>query len=121
MSPDNSERKRDAAEVLKRFSSARKLVTLYPPEHPEVQKSIETLVKASGQLLESFVTFTLSVVGGEIYLAGTLMPEASETHSKLIEDLAERKLVNISVDRGVTPEEWTTFIAWSAKKPETIE
>ena len=121
MAETDLQRSKSIAGLLKHLSASRKVAALYPPEHPQVQAAVSGLMKASEELLESYMSFTLSIVGEELYFDGALLPEESNTYESLVGEFSARNLTNLSVDRGVTLEEWAMFVSWTARKPEAIE
>ena len=78
MAETDLQRSRSISGLLKHLSASRKVAALYPPEHPQVQSAVSGLMKASGELLESYTSFTLSIVGEELYFGKDRLREVEE-------------------------------------------
>ncbi len=120
MATDKAEARRQAAAFMSTLNSARQRLALYPPEHPQVKEAVGEVLRCVEPMHVDSPSFTVSIMGEELFLNGRLLPEESRNHNELMAQLTERKLTNLSLDRGITPEELTEFVRWSTAKPEEI-
>ena len=107
--------------LLGLLSNSRRKIALYPPHHEYVRRSVEGLFQLLSSLLRDHTRITLSIIGGDLYLEGRLLPEQSLKYRDLIETFLERGLVNLTFERGLMLDELARFLCRTNEKPEVIE
>jgi putative nucleotidyltransferase with HDIG domain len=98
-----------ADELLRRFAASLRSSQLYSPGHPIIARNLETLSGAF-QLLHSMQpAIVIGLVGDEVIVDDMPMAKA-DTLGPFVRRLQQSGVERITVDRGVTVEEITTFI-----------
>jgi putative nucleotidyltransferase with HDIG domain len=99
-----------ADELLRRFAASLRSAQLYSPGHPIIGRNLESL-SAAFQMLHSLQpTVTIGLVGDEVIVDDTPMAKA-DTLGPFVRRLQQSGIDRITVDRGVTVEEITEFLA----------
>ena len=98
-----------ADELLRRFAASLRSSQLYSPGHPIITRNLETLSGAF-QLLHSLQpSIVIGLVGDEVIVDDMPMAKA-DTLGPFVRRLQQSGVERITVDRGVTVDEITTFI-----------
>ena len=98
-----------ADELLRRFAASLRSSQLYSPGHPIIARNLETLSGAF-QLLHSLQpSIVIGLVGEEVIVDDMPMAKA-DTLGPFVRRLQQSGIERITVDRGVTVDEITTFI-----------
>jgi putative nucleotidyltransferase with HDIG domain len=98
-----------ADELLRRFGAALRSTQLYSKGHPIISRNLEA-TSAAVQLLHGLQASTvIGIVGDEIIVDD--MPVAKvDTMGSLVKRLQQSGVERITIDRGVTIDELTTFV-----------
>src|SRR4051812_32970843 len=98
-----------ADELLRRFAASLRSCQLYSKGHPIITRNLETLSGAL-QLLHSLQpSIVIGLVGDEVIVDDMPMAKA-ETLGGFVRRLQQSGVERITLDRGVTIDEITTFI-----------
>ena len=98
-----------ADELLRRFAASLRSAQLYSKGHPIISRNLETLSGAF-QLLHSLQpAIVIGLVGDEVIVDDMPMAKA-DTLGPFVRRLQQSGIERITIDRGVTTEEITTFI-----------
>jgi putative nucleotidyltransferase with HDIG domain len=98
-----------ADELLRRFAAALRSTQLYSKGHPIITRNLETLSGAM-QLLHSLQpSIVIGLVGDEVIVDDMPMAKA-DTLGGFVRRLQQSGVERITIDRGVTIEEISTFI-----------
>ena len=99
-----------ADELLRRFAASLRSAQLYSPGHPIIGRNLESL-SAAFQMLHSLQpTATIGLVGEEVIVDDMPMAKA-DTLGPFVRRLQQSGIERITVDRGVTVDEITEFLA----------
>lgn len=108
-------------EVLKRFSSAKKAVSIYPPYHEMCESSVQEFIKTFDDYLAWSNQFSLRIIGDEFFFEEKLMARESVLHYSLIKELKSKNIGGINIQGGLTSEEFTNFLNLLNLKNEELE
>jgi putative nucleotidyltransferase with HDIG domain len=98
-----------ADELLRRFAASLRSSQLYSRGHPIIARNLESLSSAF-QLLHSLQpAVVIGIIGDEVIVDDMPMAKA-DTLGPLVRRLQQSGVERITVDRGVTADEITTFI-----------
>src|SRR5258705_13619272 len=98
-----------ADELLRRFAASLRSSQLYSPGHPIIGRNLESL-SAAVQLFHSLQpAIVIGLVGDEVIVDDMPMAKA-DTLGPFVRRLQQSGVERITIDRGVTTEEITTFI-----------
>jgi putative nucleotidyltransferase with HDIG domain len=99
-----------ADEVLRRLAAALRSAQLYSAGHPIIARNLESLA-AAGQLIHDLQpAVTIGLVGDEVIVDDMPMARA-DTFGPFVRRLQQAGVERIVIDRGVTIEEMTEFLA----------
>src|SRR5471032_367332 len=99
-----------ADELLRRFAASLRSAQLYSPGHPIIGRNLEALSTAFQMLHGLQPTVTIGLVGDEVIVDDMPMAKA-DTLGPFVRRLQQAGVERIAVDRGVTVEEITQFLA----------
>ncbi len=106
----STQRTKFAEELLRRLSATVRSAQLYSPGHPIISRNLDGL-RASLQFFHSLSqSVVVGLVGKEIIVDDVPMASA-ETMGAVVKRLNEAGVERITIDRGVSPEELTGFMA----------
>jgi len=111
-------------EVCMDFVGSLRAMSPYPQEHPEGDKMVNDLFKRLRDYLKLQPGLTMLLVGGEIVMENTPLPDLSFPMARFIERLHKMKLQRIVFRRGLTKDELIFFLQLLLallKKPEGAE
>jgi putative nucleotidyltransferase with HDIG domain len=97
-------------ELIRRFASGLRNSQLYAPTHPLVARSTEALLQAVRQLHALGPVVTLGIVGTDLVVGDLPLPKASATLGELIRRLQAVGIERITIDLGVTADEFSSFV-----------
>jgi putative nucleotidyltransferase with HDIG domain len=98
-----------ADELLRRFAAALRSIQLYSKGHPIIGRNLEAL-SAAVQLLHTLEpAIVIGLVGDEVIVDDVPVAKA-DTMGPLIRRLQQSGVERITIDRGVTRDELTSFI-----------
>jgi putative nucleotidyltransferase with HDIG domain len=99
-----------ADELLRRFAASLRSAQLYSPGHPIIGRNLASL-SAAFQMLHSLQpVVTIGLVGDEVIVDDMPMAKA-DTLGPFVRRLQQSGIERITVDRGVTVDEITEFLA----------
>ena len=99
-----------ADELLRRFAASLRSAQLYSPGHPIIGRNLESLSAAFQMLHGLQTTVTIGLVGDEVIVDDMPMAKA-DTLGPFVRRLQQAGVERITVGRGVTVDEITTFLA----------
>jgi putative nucleotidyltransferase with HDIG domain len=99
-----------ADELLRRLAASLRSTQLYSPGHPIIGRNLESLSAAFQMLHGLQPTVTIGLVGEEIIVDDMPMARA-DTLGPFVRRLQQAGVERITVDRGVTIDEITDFLA----------
>jgi putative nucleotidyltransferase with HDIG domain len=91
--------------ICSSFVANIRVLSLYPPEHPETQAKISALLKALNNYLKQRPSITMLFINSEVVVENKPLPEFSKNLAKLIDRFEEMKLQRLVFKKGVTQEE----------------
>ena len=95
--------------VLALVASVRSL-SLYPPEHPESKKKLESLLKRLDLYLSQHPTLTLLLLSKEVIVENMPFPELTNLLPKLLQRLEAIHLERLMFRQGLSEKELITFL-----------
>lgn len=98
-------------DLARHFARALRGHQLYTSDHPLQQRDVDQLLKTLTRLLDERPSIALGVVGDQIVVADTPRPSAAANLTELLRRLRTSGIERIGVDRGVTREELSEFVA----------
>jgi putative nucleotidyltransferase with HDIG domain len=104
-----------ADELIHRFAAAIRGVQLYSPRHPLVARNIESLHATLSTMHVYDPQVTLGILDDEVVVGEAAVPRAFDTMGELVHRLERAGIERITIDRGVTTGELTTFAQRIAK------
>ena len=99
-----------ADELLRRLAASLRSAQLYSPGHPIIGRNLESLSAAFQMLHGLQPSVTIGLVGDEVIVDDMPMARA-ETFGPFVRRLQQAGVERITVDRGVTVDEITAFLA----------
>ncbi|MCU1382852.1 MAG: hypothetical protein JWL71_1549 [Acidobacteria bacterium] len=99
-----------ADELLRRFAASLRSAQLYSPGHPIIARNLASLSAAFQMLHGLQPTVTIGLVGEEVIVDDMPMARA-DALGPFVRRLQQAGVERITVDRGVTVDEITTFLA----------
>jgi putative nucleotidyltransferase with HDIG domain len=98
-----------ADELLRRFAAALRSTQLYSKGHPIIGRNLDAL-SAAAQLMHTLQpAIVVGVVGGEVIVDEVPIARA-DTMGPLIRRLQQSGVERITLERGVTPDQLSTFV-----------
>jgi len=97
-------------ELVRRLAAAIRASQLYAPTHPLVTKSGVGLTELLTSVLGSVPSLTIGVVGDDLVVADTPIPNAVDNLGELMRRLRQSRIERIVFDRGVAAEELATLV-----------
>ena len=95
----------DALLIVKDLVTLRRLVGLYPPEHPMIEEKLRELDAIVQRRLEQVPSLQVDVVRGDVHVDGDSYRQESRGHTNLISELTDIGVHSIRIDAGVTAAE----------------
>jgi putative nucleotidyltransferase with HDIG domain len=92
------------------FVGALRSLTLYPAEHPEIEKKVASLYQGLSRYLERRSNLTFIFVRGEVVVGNAPLPDLSGNLAQLIERFQTIGLQRLDFRRGLTSEELLRFL-----------
>ena len=99
-----------ADELLRRFAASLRSAQLYSPGHPIIGRNLESLSAAFQMLHGLQPTVTIGLVGDEVIVDDMPMAKA-DALGPFVRRLQQAGVERITVDRGVTVDDITAFLA----------
>ena len=99
-----------ADDLLRRFAASLRSAQLYSPGHPIIGRNLEALSAAFQMLHGLQPSVTIGLVGDEVIVDDMPMARA-ETFGPFVRRLQQAGVERITIDRGVTVDEITAFLA----------
>jgi HD-GYP domain-containing protein (c-di-GMP phosphodiesterase class II) len=108
---DPKEKLRDFyKELVLALVAAVRSLSLYPPEHPESEKKLESLLKRLDRYLSQRPSLTLLLLGNEVIVEDMPLPELTKLLPKLLQRLDAIHLERILFRTGLGAEELIRFL-----------
>ncbi|HUU39332.1 MAG TPA: hypothetical protein VMW42_00175 [Desulfatiglandales bacterium] len=92
------------------FVGSLRALSLYPEDHPELDKKIQDLFKRLARYLDQRPSITMLFVNGEVVAENIPLPELSKTLAQIIQRLESMKFQRILFRRGLTLKELFLFL-----------
>jgi putative nucleotidyltransferase with HDIG domain len=99
-----------ADEILRRLAASLRSAQLYSPGHPIIARNLESLANAVQLIHDQQPAVTIGLVGEEVIVDDMPMARA-DTFGPFVRRLQQAGVERIVIERGVTIEEMTEFIA----------
>jgi putative nucleotidyltransferase with HDIG domain len=103
-------------EFARRLAAAARGATLYAPDHPIVQRGIDALASLCTATLQRRESMVLGLVGDEIVVDGQRLPKSAASLIGFARDLRAQEIEKITVSRGVTRDDFRTFVGEMANR-----
>lgn len=103
-------RHRMAEEMLRRFTAAVRSGQLYAGSHPIVAQNVRTLAQSLDHYLRDESTVVIGIIEDEV-IVGDMPVARGDGLQGFLRRLKQAGIERIAIDRGVTVEELTTFVA----------
>jgi len=97
-------------ELLLALVAAVRSLSLYPPDHPESEKKLESLFKRLDLYLSQRPTLTLLLLGNDVIIENLPLPELTKLLPKLLQRLDAIHMERLMFRRGLGREELITFL-----------
>jgi len=97
-------------ELVRRLAAAIRASQLYAPTHPLVTKSGTGLTELLTSMLGSVRSLTIGIVGDDLVVADTPIPNAVDNLGELMRRLRQSKIERIVFDRGIAAVELATLV-----------
>jgi putative nucleotidyltransferase with HDIG domain len=97
-------------ELVRRLAAAIRGASLYSPDHPLLQRGVDTLAGLCGSLTRTADTLVIGFIGDEVVVNAGRLPKSAAGLLGFARDMREREIEKITIQRGVTREELRTFI-----------
>ena len=97
-------------ELVRRLAAAIRATQLYAPTHPLVTKSGTGLAELLTSMLVSVPSLTIGIVGDDLVVAETPIPNAVDNLGELMRRLRQSKIERIVFDRGIAAVELATLV-----------
>jgi len=91
--------------VVKELTTLRRLVGLYPSDHPMIEEKVRELDAAVQRRLEHASSFQVDVVRGDVHIDGDAYRQESRSNAHLITELTDIGIHSIRIDAGVSAAE----------------
>jgi putative nucleotidyltransferase with HDIG domain len=113
---------RNAEELVRRLAAALRAAELYAPNHPLIQRGIDSLNVAVNSGLQPAPSVVVAFIGDEIVVDATRLPKSSANLAGFARDLRNRDVDKITFTRGVSKDEMRLLIAvlGDRKTPGTL-
>ena len=102
---------RNAEELVRRLAAALRATELYAPNHPLIQRSVDTLSAAVVAGLQSAGSIVVAFIGDEIVVDATRLAKSSASLAGFVRDLRDREVDKITFSRGATKDEVRLLVA----------
>ena len=95
----------DPLAIVKEVITLRRLVGLYPPEHPLIADKLRELDVALARRFEQRPSLQVDIVRGDVHLDGDAFRQESRAHAHLIAELTDIGVHSLRIEAGVTQPE----------------
>jgi putative nucleotidyltransferase with HDIG domain len=95
----------DPLQVLKGFTSLRRLAGAYPSGHPTIGQKLTELDDIIGHHLRASHALRIDVIRGSVFLDGVSFAQDSPAHVAIVQELADLGVDSLYIREGVRPEE----------------
>jgi HD-GYP domain-containing protein (c-di-GMP phosphodiesterase class II) len=92
------------------FVGAIRALSLYPPEHPEIQKKTGNLFQGLSKYLNLRNSLTLLFMRGDVVIENTPFPDLSNTLAQVLQRFQAMNLQRLVFQRGLTADELLRFL-----------
>ena len=103
-------------ELVRRLAAGLRAAELYAPQHPLVQRSVQTLASASATFLTDAPSVVIGFIGDDVVVNDARLGKGSASLTGFVRGLRDREIEKITVHRGVTPTEVQAFLTELAVK-----
>jgi putative nucleotidyltransferase with HDIG domain len=103
--PSGHEAAVDPLGIVKEFITLRRLVGLYPTDHPLIADKLRELDAALTRRFEQRSSLQVDIVRGDVHIDGDAFRQESRTQSHLIADLTDIGVHSIRIEAGVSQSE----------------
>jgi HD-GYP domain-containing protein (c-di-GMP phosphodiesterase class II) len=103
--PGTIEAMGDPLAIVKEVITLRRLVGLYPPEHPLIADKLRELETALARRFEQRSSLQVDIVRGDVHIDGDAFRQESRSQAHLITDLTDIGVHSLRIEAGVTQAE----------------
>jgi len=107
---------RNPDELVRRLAAGIRAAELYSPQHPLVQRSVQALATACAAHLGDSATLVVGFIGDDVVVNDTRLGKGSASLTGFIRGLRDREIEKMTFHRGVTPDEFQSFLTEMAVK-----
>jgi len=97
-------------DLVRRLAAAIRSATLYSSSHPLVQRGVDALTSQCATLTQKGDAIVIGFIGDEVVVNAARLPKSAAALAGFARDMREREIEKITIQRGVTKEEFRTFI-----------
>jgi putative nucleotidyltransferase with HDIG domain len=97
-------------DLVRRLAAAVRSATLYAPSHPLVQRSVDALVSLCGSIAQTADAIVIGFIGDEVVVNAQRLPKSAAALVGFARAVREREVEKITIQRGVTRDEFRTLI-----------
>ena len=97
-------------DLVRRLAATIRSATLYSPNHPLVQRGIDSLTGLCASMAQKTDSIVIGFIGDEVVVNATRLPKSAAALVGFARDMREREIEKITLHRGVTKEELRTFV-----------
>jgi putative nucleotidyltransferase with HDIG domain len=97
-------------DLVRRLAAAIRGATLYSPNHPLVQRGIDSLIGMCATIARTTDPIVIGFIGDEVVVNAERLPKSAAALLGFARDMREREIEKITIHRGVTREELRSFI-----------
>jgi putative nucleotidyltransferase with HDIG domain len=119
MTLDSQTRHQLSDDLLRRFAATLRGIQLYAPNHPIVQRNLETLGDALRALHQHDASVVIGILGEELIVGDLPMSKASESMGELIRRFSALGIERVTISRAVTVDEIRAFAGKFAQLEKT--
>ncbi len=107
-------------QALKEFNVSRTHAAMYPPEHPQIARSIERAYEYLSTLSEKTPALTLGIAKDSLIFGGECLDQKSGVFKDFSNFLSSRDIASVTFLQGLTKEEIVRFHTVLNADPEDI-
>jgi HEAT repeat protein len=106
--------------ALRELSTATKVVSFYPPEHPAVRVAVDRFLSTITGLLATQAEIELGFAEAGVLHGGEFLPDNDRTLQTFAAFLLNRGVARLTLRRGLEAETFTSFLRFLSSEPARI-
>src|SRR5262245_29953340 len=111
---------RAAEELIRRLAAAQRAIELYSPAHPLVRRGLDALGATATASLQKAPAVVIGFIADAVIVDDVRLPRGSASFVGFTRAMKEREVEKITLSRGVTRDEISTFVQTLAEKDSPI-